>query len=211
MPSTRPRRAARLALALARHPLDIPRYATQGFRDTHSTTEMELPWFSFSAIRYLERKLTGSEVVYEYGGGGSTLFFARRVRRVVTVENDQEWLDELDGRLAARGLKNVELIHASADFSDPASFAESDFALALPSDPADVVLIDSYDVSPPHPLRPKLFPYAEERVKPGGMVVLDDSSRYRFLRHQSQAREVHTEYGTGPARRLATATDFYLY
>jgi predicted O-methyltransferase YrrM len=172
---------------------------------------MELPWFSYSAIRFLEGRLCGTETVYEYGGGGSTLFFARRVARVVTVENDAAWTSKLQTALDDRSLTNVELIRADGDFDNPASFGRSKFANALPTAPADVVVIDSYDFPPPHLLRPLLFPKAEAVVKPGGMIILDDAWRYRALRTTSRAAEVRTLAGVGPARKTVTSTDFYLY
>ena len=38
------------------------------------------PWISFGAILFLEKILKKDMQVYEYGSGGSTLFFAQRVK-----------------------------------------------------------------------------------------------------------------------------------
>ena len=204
-------KAAHVGLALARRPRDIQPYVRLSLRDERTATDMGMPWFSFGAINYLARRLTGKETVYEYGGGGSTLWLASRVNHVVTIENDLEWHAKLHTALAERGATNVELVHADADFNDPATFGSSSFAQALPTEPADVIIVDSYDFPEPHSLRPILFKVAEDRICPGGIIVVDDSWRYPQLRTRSQARKVHTERGVGPSRRSVTSTDFFLY
>src|SRR4051812_37225534 len=58
---------------------------------TASPMKDEVPWMTFGAIEFLQRALREDMVVFEYGSGGSTLFFANRVRRLVTIEHDPEW------------------------------------------------------------------------------------------------------------------------
>ena len=74
-----------------------------------------------------------------------------------------------------------------------------------------MIIVDSYDFPEPHSLRPMLFEIAEDRIRPGGIIVVDDSWRYPQLRTGNQARQVHTERGVGPSRRSVTSTDFFLY
>lgn len=211
MDQSRPGKALWLAAALARRPGDLAKYLRLGPAHMGSTLDLGLPWISFAAIEFLEQRLTGTQTVYEYGGGGSTVFFARRAARVVTIENDEAWVTALRAHLDSQGITNVQVIPVPGRFDDPASFGESAFARALPEDPADVILIDSWDGVPPYGFRPTLFPRAEQRVRPGGMVIVDDSWRYQQLRARSRAKQVVTRWGVGPARRTATMTDFYLY
>ena len=209
---TRPRKAARLLAALARHPRDVRRYFTTSLTETDATLRLGLPWMSYGAIRYLDARLKPSDFVFEYGCGGSTIFFASRCRRVVTVESDPHWAEAIQRETRRLGLSNVEVVHAAAGDPSTAEFANSAFALATPDEQPDVVVIDSWDVEPPHPLRPVLFRRAEQFVRrPGGMIVLDDSWRYQAVRHDTSAATIHTEFGVGPARTTATMTDFYLY
>ena len=49
------------------------------------------PWITFPAMRWLTSYLRPSMSVFEWGSGGSTLFFAQRVARVVSVEYDTAW------------------------------------------------------------------------------------------------------------------------
>jgi len=200
-----------LCVALLRQPKYISPWLRQSAR-LGTPMDLEVPFFSYAAIDYLRSVLTTDMTVVEYGGGGSTLFFARRVRRVITIEHDDNWVADISRRLESAQLRNVELIHATADFSSPTAFGTSAFALAVPSDTqADVVAVDSYDYFQGHPFRPILFERAKSIVKPGGFVILDDSHRYTRLRHDSGARDVRIFAGVGPARRPATCTDIYRF
>lgn len=200
-----------LVRALAMRPGDVPKYIRDSILSKKTATERGLPWFSYGAIDYLEGNLTGGEVVYEFGSGGSTLWFADRVRRVVSIENDEQWLSRVCKALNAKAARNSELVYAEADFTNPETFAESDFANALPVGGADIIVVDSYDYQPPHPLRPILFRKAEERINPGGIIIVDDSWRYPTLRETTRAKTVHTVSGVGPARHATTSTDFFQY
>jgi hypothetical protein len=200
-------KVAKVGLALAGRLRDIHSYIRLSLQDKRTATDMGLPWFAFGAINYLERRLTGKETVYEYGGGGSTLCLASQVHRVVTIENHPYWHAKLHTAPAGRGASNVKLVYDDAAFSDPATFASFPFAQALPAEPADLIIVDSYDFPEPH----SLHPIAEDRIRPGGIIVVDDSWRYPQLRTSNRARDVHTERGVGPSRRSVTSTDFFHY
>jgi hypothetical protein len=47
--------------------------------------------------------------VFEYGAGGSTLFIARRVRRVTSIEHEPSWYDLVARTLREDGLSNCDL------------------------------------------------------------------------------------------------------
>src|SRR5688572_27506537 len=49
-----------------------------------------LPWLPAAAVSFLDDKLAGLSV-FEWGSGGSTLWFAERARSVVSVEHDPVW------------------------------------------------------------------------------------------------------------------------
>ena len=197
-------------MALARRPRDLPRYLTHnGFRK-RAPLELGLPWMPYSVIDFLDRWITTETVVYECGSGGSTVFFARRAERVVTIESEADWARLVENRLADERLFNVEVRHASADFSRPETLFESEFYGALPEDQADLVVVDSMDHQT-HRTRPILFRRAEESIRPGGLIVLDDAWRYRQLRDESRAKRVRTFRGVGPGTRRPQWTDVFYY
>jgi predicted O-methyltransferase YrrM len=59
--------------------------------------------------------------VFEYGSGGSTLFFGERAKVLVSVEHDREWYKVLKQHLEKRGLRNVEYLLAEPEVAESAS------------------------------------------------------------------------------------------
>lgn len=45
-----------------------------------------IPWYTYSAIAFLDERLPGDATVFEFGAGYSTLWYAARCSRVVAVE-----------------------------------------------------------------------------------------------------------------------------
>jgi len=46
----------------------------------------------------------------EIGGGGSTLFFARRCKSVITFESDEKWKKRLENTLSEKNIDNVKVV-----------------------------------------------------------------------------------------------------
>lgn len=61
-----------------------------------------LPWFNFGFIDFLEERLHKDLTVFEYGSGASTLFFAERVREIISVEYDEKWYVRVTEMLGSR-------------------------------------------------------------------------------------------------------------
>lgn len=70
-----------------------------------------LPWITYPALRFLAARVEPAFRVFEFGSGLSTLWWAARVKTVVSVEHDRDWHE----RIAARAPPNVSLILADAD------------------------------------------------------------------------------------------------
>jgi len=68
-----------------------------------------LPWLSEDATNFLESVLNKNMTVCEFGGGGSTLWFAPRVKTVITFENNADWRD----MIRQKAPDNVVLIPSS--------------------------------------------------------------------------------------------------
>src|SRR5882762_1385041 len=70
------------------------------------------PWMSFAAIHFL-RTITRDDMrVFEYGSGGSTMFWTSRVQEVVSVEHDLSWYNIMREELKKHPSKNVKYILA---------------------------------------------------------------------------------------------------
>ncbi|UXE63192.1 MAG: hypothetical protein KA717_11320 [Woronichinia naegeliana WA131] len=57
--------------------------------------ENQLPWLVFAAIDFLEDLDLKGKKVFEYGSGGSTLFWLRKGANCVSLEHDRSWYEKM--------------------------------------------------------------------------------------------------------------------
>ncbi len=209
MHGTVPKKIGRVIGNLVAHPKYIPRCFSHNLINGKSPLDLELPWFSYAAIDFLAGFTRPAMTVFEYGSGGSTIFFARRVARVLSVEDNPEWHERVSDRLRQKGLTNARLELCEFNFKDPVGFEHSAYLHALPDDPFDIIVVDGSEEWTQ--VRPLCFERAESRVKPGGIIVVDDSWRYLALRRNHHARNHRIFQSVGPCRPGVTSTDVFFY
>lgn len=152
----------------------------------------ESPWITYGAREFLDGFLQPRFRVFEWGSGGSSLFFARRVAQVISVEHDANWFELVQAEARHRGLKNwqgwLELPEQAerGASTDPASCDSycsdgeeyrgrqfGSYARRIDSyidGVFDVVMIDGR-------ARPSCLKHALSKVRPGGCLVWDNSER----------------------------------
>jgi predicted O-methyltransferase YrrM len=69
-----------------------------------------IPWVTFPALDWLRRSLPRAARVFEWGCGGSTLFFARRAALLVSVEHDHDWHRRVEAALEGAKVGPVEAV-----------------------------------------------------------------------------------------------------
>lgn len=157
-----------LVSAVGRQPTDLRHVPSWVGSLRRSTTSLKLPWLPFSVIEHLDRRLSKDAKVLEYGGGGSTLWFAERVGEVHTIEHHAEWAAEL--RRLTRDHPNVTIheVPADSDFDRYVGAADQ-----FDDDFFDLVAVDGRE-------RVRCFERSLRIVKPGGLLLLDDINRSRY-------------------------------
>ncbi|MBK6929915.1 MAG: hypothetical protein IPH12_03275 [Saprospirales bacterium] len=157
----------------------------------------QLPWLNFPALDLLERAITPGFKVFEYGGGGSTLFFCKRAGEVKTVEDDPAWLDGIKDQVEKNGWRHWQgwLIEPerragleTADPANPLHFSSSHklrkgysyekYARAIdpfPDEYFDLILVDGRS-------RPSCIRQAIPHLKTGGLLVVDNTERPHYLK-----------------------------
>jgi hypothetical protein len=160
------------------------------------TLDSRMPWLPFRVIDLLQHHLTPHSRVFEFGGGGSTLWFAHRVGTVVTVEHDEAWFQMLQA--SVRDSPGCRVIHHGPE-DDYADYVES--IGSFPDGHFDVVVVDGRQ-------RVRCVEAAMPKVRPGGLLILDDSNRAKYTTAFDIAREWphQTLSGLTPAKAIAGVT-----
>ena len=86
-----------------------PRYVADRVRlAVHQRLHPDAPWLTAEATSVLEQWLQPDHVGIEWGSGRSTLWFAERVGRLLSVEHHAGWHEAVSSRLAERAITNVD-------------------------------------------------------------------------------------------------------
>lgn len=175
-----------------------------------SPFEQEIPWISYPAIEAITARIKPGMKVLEFGGGGSTLFFANKGLDVTTIESDIDWKTNIENQVNAKGLKNVKVFHRHFNVQPEHTFRKSEYMVALPGQTYDIILVDGPEIEG-YKARPICFEWAEKNINKGGIIIVDDAWRYPQLHKNNHAKSYKEFEGIGPARKGITRTDIYFY
>lgn len=140
----------------------------------------ERPLYTPGALRFLDTHLRPEWTGFEWGSGYGTLWLARKLAHLYSVEHDVAWHDRIGDRLPPR--TNVQLLLRPLPGDgyiraiDEPGVGEFDF-----------IAIDGRR-------RMDCLAHAATRLAPGGLILLDDSHRPRYsgapslLRHLERLR-----------------------
>jgi hypothetical protein len=132
-------------------------------------------------------------VVFEYGAGNSTRWYAARVHQVVAVEHDDAWAASVQSTAPA----NATILHrecrgdgTNAPPDDPYVTAIADHEIAS----FDIVVVDGR-------ARVSCVEFVLDRLAPSSLLVLDNSDRpqYRPALEQLAAADLSRIDFAGPA------------
>jgi SAM-dependent methyltransferase len=158
-------------------------------RDGSAAIADQKPWVTYPAIEYLEERLKPEHRVFEWGSGGSTLFFANRAAEVISVEHERAWHTAVAAKLAESGFEaNVQSILVEPGRAPSPDWRFSSGAAGLTDrsfedyvrqieryedEAFDLVIVDGR-------ARMGCLEAALCRVAPGGAVMLDNANYPRY-------------------------------
>lgn len=152
-----------------------------------------LPWFTYPSIEYLNQLDLKDKMIFEWGSGNSSQYFAKRAKRLISVEDNEEWYNK-NARLK---LENHEIFLESGD-----NYIGSIGKHGLKF---DVIIIDGK-------FRIECAKIARNYLNVGGIIILDNSDWYKntakYLREQNMI-EVDF-HGFGPINQYNWTTSFFL-
>lgn len=160
--------------------------------------ERRQPWLVFDVIDYLGSLPLEGKRVFEYGSGGSTLFWLSHRMQCVSVEHDPSWYDLVRVRAGAAADIDYRLVQPekndlgeTMDIADPMSYLSDDSAFrgysfknyasqidAFPSDYFDLVLVDGR-------ARPACIMHSVPKIKVNGLLILDNAERLYYTEKTS--------------------------
>lgn len=132
------------------------------------------PWWTPKAVEILERCLKPSDIVFEWGAGRSTLWLARRVHQITSVEHDPAWFEKVRDRADRLQLANIalKLVGQEAAGEEHESQASAYAgAICRFGDSFDVIIIDGIH-------RGRCALAAVRKLRSGGMIVVDNGNWY---------------------------------
>jgi predicted O-methyltransferase YrrM len=131
------------------------------------------PWIVPEAVEYLEKLVKPDWKVFEWGCGGSAIWFAQRCTKVVVVENVPRWV--------AWGVEQLQKIQSSnttvtivyapttqGDYTEYVNVIE-----AYPEASFDLISIDGVMSA-----RKDSIENAKRKLKPDGIIMIDNSNKF---------------------------------
>jgi hypothetical protein len=129
------------------------------------------PWLTADAVRALESLLGKSDVGFEWGTGRSTLWFARRVKKITSVDHDRIWHEKITAQARDLGLDNVETVWHEVNSPNPPPVPDDYPYIAEidkhPNNYFGFILVDAE-------YRDQCALKALEHLQSGGLLIIDN-------------------------------------
>jgi len=131
-----------------------------------------LPWITPGAIAYLNTIIKPTWRVFEWGSGGSSVYFVSHCAEYVAIEHDANWITRTRDLLTKRGFDPYVVNLVKPD-PDGEHHAYADAILDFPDNSFDLISVDGEATS-----RKWCIPNCMPKIKPGGWLMLDNSNWY---------------------------------
>jgi hypothetical protein len=152
-----------------------------------------LPWYTYPAIEYLQQLDFRDKTIFEYGCGNSSLFWAERAAKVISVDDDDRWYNEV----LKNKKGNQELILAKDKNEYICSINIFDLKY-------NVIIIDGnyrYDCAV----------MAINNLENGGIIIFDNSDWFpKSIEYLRQQNLIQVDFsGFGPAIGFTWSTSIF--
>jgi hypothetical protein len=133
-----------------------------------------IPWMNYAMVAFLDERLNKGLDLFEYGAGFSSIWFAERLNKVVSIEYDLAWRKQVEDLLAP--VTNAELVfqEVGEDYINGASKTGRKYHL---------VLVDGRE-------RVACAKASFSDLTEDGVLILDDSDRAEYQDVFSIAKEL---------------------
>ncbi len=167
-------------------------------RSRHSRLSVDgngepLPWFTYPAIEYIQQLDLSDRVVFEWGSGNSSLFFADRVKQITSVESNKDWFETI----SKKKKDNQTLVYVEEGDNYP-DYISKTKALY------DIIIIDGKQ-------RANCAAEAIKHIKSDGLIILDNSDRHPDISSRLRKKDLLQVdmHGLGPVNNYTWTTTFF--
>ena len=127
---------------------------------------LPMPSYSVAAMHFLEERLKKDMKVFEFGSGLSSLFYARKCKKVTAIEHDSGWYNEVKSHKSSNlSIYLKDLNSGNGDYEK----AIFDF-----DEQYDLIVVDGRN-------RNKCIFNCIKKLSESGVIILDDSHREKYL------------------------------
>jgi len=158
-----------------------------------------IPWYNYTVVEFLKTKLNKNLVIFEYGCGFSSLFYAKRIKSLACVDVNTDCISWVLDSCKKLNFKNIEIhLTSKEDFANMILNISNIF---------DVIIIDSVE-------RNKCISTCLSRLSNNGVIILDNSERKNYAKSFILLKENGFKYitftGIKPLSvKLSSTTIFY--
>jgi hypothetical protein len=118
---------------------------------------LPIPWYSYPAIEYIHQLDFSKKRIFEYGSGNSTLFWAKQCAWLVSVEDNEQWYQEIKSKIASNVI--YHLTENRDEYIQSIKYYPHSF---------DVIIIDGN-------YRLECAEEAVKKITKNGMIILDNA------------------------------------
>ncbi len=138
----------------------------------------DVPWFAQESIPYIESLLKPDFIGFEWGCGRSTIWFAKKISHLTSVEGRKSWFENVKKMLKEQNLEKKADLHL-AEITSEYEFDKKEierYASHIDSfgdKTLDIIIVDGH-------VRVLCLHHALSKIKPGGILILDNADLAEF-------------------------------
>ncbi len=132
----------------------------------------DLPWLTKKANNYLDANLNDSMLGFEFGSGRSSIWFANKLKKLISVEGHKGWYEKVSSKFSKENVTNIDYIFSEFDEkTEIDAVAYSNIICTYDDEYFDFILVDGGP-------RDLCALNSIEKLKRGGMLVIDNLNWY---------------------------------
>ena len=159
----------------------------------------ELPWITRESFHFINSVLSDNLSIFEFGSGGSSIFFLKRAKHFVSVEHNSDWYQKVSHLINSKNYSRKKIdyfLRESSGQIEENYISISDKELELISNFYDdyISVIDSYSdnyfdlIIIDGKSRIKALDKSIPKLKCGGYLIFDNADR---IHYQKRLKEIN--------------------